>query len=161
MESWRKIEDYDYEVSDWGNVRRFGSAKNLKGWKNVHDRFQVALCKNGIEKNHTVHRLVATAFLENPENLNCVDHIDRNRQNDRLENLRWCSRSQNNSNRTNKNKTGFPGVHKKGQKYKAEIKINGKKTYLGLFETPEEAHEAYKKKKNEIAGVFSPFQESP
>jgi hypothetical protein len=157
MESWRKIDDCEYEVSDWGNVRRVGSARNLKACDDSIGRFSVCLCKNGIPKKYTVHRLVATAFLENPENLPQVDHIDRNPQNNRLENLRWCSRSQNCCNRITKNKNGFSGVYKEKQKYASYITINGKKTFIGTFHTPEQAHEAYKKKKNEVAGEFSPF----
>jgi hypothetical protein len=157
MESWRKIADYDYEVSDWGNVRRVGSAKNLKPGKSK-DRYIVNLCKEGTVKNCKIHRLVAIAFLENPDNLPEIDHIDRNSQNNKLENLRWCSRSQNCCNIILKNKTGFPGVIKTtSEKFMGQITINGKRTYLGSFDTPEEAYEAYKKKKNEIAGGFSPF----
>ena len=160
METWRKIADYDYEVSDWGNVRHVGSAKNLKAGLGAHGRFTVALFKNGIGKTYLIHCLVAKTFLENPENLPQVDHIDRNPQNNRLENLRWCSRSQNNSNRIHKNKNGFPGVAKpRTGKFRARMVINGKLTNLGSFDTPEEAYEAYKKKKNEIAGDFSPFKD--
>ena len=157
MESWRKIADYDYEVSDWGNVRRVGSAKNLKPGISK-GRCYINLFKNSIAKKGTVHRLVAIAFLENPDNLREVDHIDRNIQNNKLENLRWCSRTQNCNNVIRKKQqSGFSGVYICRQKYHARIVINGKKTHLGSFETPEEAHEAYKKKKNEIAGGFSPF----
>ncbi len=76
-----------------------------------------------------------------------IDHIDGNPSNNRLDNLRDVSHSINLQNRksaTRKNKTGFLGVVKRKNKYAAHITINGKQVYLGLFETAEFAHQAYK-----------------
>lgn len=50
---------------------------------------------NGVDTTKLVHRLVATHFIPNPNNYPCVDHIDGNKQNNRVENLRWCTRSMN------------------------------------------------------------------
>ena len=62
-----------------------------------------------------VHRLLAETFIPNPENKRCIDHIDRNRQNNNLSNLRWATHSENNNNRgeiktyiTKRSKTGIP-----------------------------------------------------
>lgn len=72
-----------------------------------------------------------------------IDHIDRVRANDRISNIRVASRSENGQNLTVKknNKSGFVGVnwHKGTSKWTAQIMINGKKIYLGVFNTPEEA----------------------
>lgn len=81
-----------------------------------------------------------------------VDHINRNRTDNRWANLRDVSRSVNMQNRVkaNKNSTsGFLGVSwsKTAKKFEACIKIDGKKKYLGLFEGAEEAHQAYLKAK--------------
>jgi hypothetical protein len=76
-----------------------------------------------------------------------IDHIDGNPSNNRLDNLRDVSHSINLQNRksaTRKNKTGFLGVVKRKNKYAAHITKNGKQVYLGLFETAEFAHQAYK-----------------
>jgi hypothetical protein len=76
-----------------------------------------------------------------------MDHIDGNTSNNRLKNLRDVSHSINLQNRksaTIKNKTGFLGVVKRGNKYAAHIHKNGKQIYLGLFTTAQEAHQAYK-----------------
>ena len=76
-----------------------------------------------------------------------VDHIDGNPSNNKIENLRDVSHSVNIQNRksaTTKNKTGFLGVVKRRKKYAAHIHKNGKQIYLGLFETAELAHQAYK-----------------
>ena len=72
------------------------------------------------------------------------DHINRDKLDNRLSNLRIVSKSSNLANRTCFNKIGFAGVYKNGKKFVALIKINGKLKYLGTFTTPEEAHEKFK-----------------
>ena len=76
-----------------------------------------------------------------------IDHIDGNPANNKLSNLRDVTHSVNLQNRksaTSKNKTGFLGVVKRKNKYAAHVTKNGKQVYLGLFETAELAHKAYK-----------------
>lgn len=76
-----------------------------------------------------------------------IDHIDGNPANNKLSNLRDVTHSANIQNRksaTAKNKTGFLGVVKRGNKFAAHVHRNGKQIYLGLFETAELAHKAYK-----------------
>jgi HNH endonuclease/AP2 domain len=74
-----------------------------------------------------------------------IDHIDGNKANNRWENLREATPSQNvaNSRRNRKNKSGFKGVHAQHGKWVASITVNGRCIYLGYFDTPEEAHAAY------------------
>lgn len=77
-----------------------------------------------------------------------IDHIDRNTSNDKIENLRPASKSENGQNRMackKNSKTQVFGVYydKSRQKYAAEIILNRKKTHLGRFDTAEEAHAAY------------------
>jgi hypothetical protein len=79
-----------------------------------------------------------------------IDHKDNNALNNRIENLRECTVSQNNSNRRfTGNKSGYKGVCKVEKNnsisYTASIKINNRNKHLGTFKTAEEAHEAYKK----------------
>jgi hypothetical protein len=89
---------------------------------------------------------------------NEIDHIDHNGSNNKIDNLREATRSQNNQNRIKAqtfNSTGMIGVsfHKSAKKYSAQIRVNNKNKYLGLFLTPEEAHAAYIAAKRE----FHPF----
>lgn len=99
-------------------------------------------------KMYKVHRLVWLWHYGTLPKM--IDHIDNDALNNRIENLRECTASQNNQNRKfNGNITNFRGVtiqnSKYGSYYKAQIRINKKQKHLGLFKTPEEAHEAYKK----------------
>lgn len=100
------------------------------------------------------HRLLAQSFLDNPDNKPIVDHIDRNKNNNSLENLRWVSRGENavNSKVRSDNKTGFKGVVKIGEnKYKAVCQNK----YLGVFDSPELAYDAYKTKAQEQFGIYA------
>lgn len=75
-----------------------------------------------------------------------VDHIDGNRSNNAITNLRDVDRLTNAQNRTKPqvdNKSGFLGVHKKREKWVADIKVNGKTKRVGTFESPEKAHAAF------------------
>ena len=85
-EIWKPIENYKgYEISNLGNVRHYD--KPLKPCGNVYK--QVSLCKNGVRKNYTIHRLVAQAFIPNPYNLECVNHKNENKFDNRAVNLEW------------------------------------------------------------------------
>tara|TARA_R110000772_G_scaffold149650_2_gene260362 strand:+ start:1210 stop:1674 length:465 start_codon:yes stop_codon:yes gene_type:complete len=90
-------------------------------------------------KLYKIHRIIAYTYLgldiNNPKTQ--VDHINRNRLDNQLSNLRIVS---NQENGFNKNVKGYT---KSGKKYKARIKINGKQIQLGTFETEAEAHNAY------------------
>jgi len=90
--------------------------------------------------------------------VNQIDHIDGDPSNNRWDNLRAATQSQNNSNmRTNKvNKSGFNGVsfYKRTGRYVAFIQKNRKTEYLGYFDTAEEAHEAYCARAKELHGEF-------
>jgi hypothetical protein len=90
-----------------------------------------------------------------------VDHINCDPQDDRIENLRETSASENNANAPMQcnNKSGYKGVswHKGSQKWESRIKHKGKKFCLGLYDCPKEAHEAYCKKATEIFGDYARF----
>ena len=102
MEIWKDISGYDgkYQVSNFGNVRSFSKWKNgelLRPGISKTGYYFVNLVRFGREKIdcHRVHRLVAKSFLENPNDLPEVNHIDGNKLNNRVENLEWCSRERN------------------------------------------------------------------
>jgi hypothetical protein len=86
-----------------------------------------------------------------------TDHRNRNRLDNRRENLRISTRSQNAANRRlpRTNTSGFRGVHRSGRGWAATITCAGKHYYLGTFDTPEEAATAYDKKALELFGEFA------
>ena len=95
-EIWKEVTDYNvlYQVSNMGYVRRNG--KILKSSPNHKGYLMVNLYLNGKRKNHKVHRLVATAFISNPENKPTVNHKDGNKQNNVIANVEWATYSENN-----------------------------------------------------------------
>ena len=102
IEIWKPVVGYEglYEVSDLGRVRslnyhRSGKVRVLK-YKTDKDGYKfVILCKDGKYKSFRVHRLVALAFIPNPDNLPCINHKDENKTNNCVENLEWCTRRYN------------------------------------------------------------------
>ena len=100
MQIWKDIEGYKghYQISNYGNVRSLKKdaflmkGAYLKGYKII------SLWKNGIGKMFRVHRLVAAAFIPNPENKPCIDHIDGDKSNNHADNLRWVTYLENNNN---------------------------------------------------------------
>ena len=102
MENWKVIYDFpNYEISNYGNVRN--NTKIVKAVPNKHGYNVVVLC-NGIRKSVNIHRLVAAAFIPNPENKPCVDHIDGDRANNHADNLRWVTVKENQNNPITKSK---------------------------------------------------------
>ena len=92
MVIWRKINDYEtYEVSDDGKVRNTKTEKMLKGCVNSSGYLMVCLTKDKISKQYPMHRLVALAFIPNPENKQYVRHHDSDNMNNIVSNLYWQS----------------------------------------------------------------------
>lgn len=88
-----------------------------------------------------------------------VDHIDQDKTNNKIENLRECTKPQNvvNSQVRRDNPLGFKGVtyHKATNKFAAQTSKGGKRLHIGLYETPEEAARAYNEKAKEIFGDYA------
>jgi len=125
----------------WSKCR--GKGKFLKQNPNSNGYLHVRLWKDGKKKMMRVHRLLGNAYIPNPENKPCIDHIDHNRQNNNIENLRWATRSENSRNKTVSGEVPFKGVSKQGKRFRAGVKVDGKTIYLGTYETAEKASEAY------------------
>lgn len=91
-EQWKNIEGFPYyQVSNFGRVKSLKNGKEriLKPKKHKTGYLHIALFKNGKHYWRLIHRLVAEAFLPNPNNLSDVNHKDENPQNSNLENLEW------------------------------------------------------------------------
>ena len=94
-ESWCPVKNYEnlYDVSDQGRVKSigYGDDRILRPGRNGRGYLKVGLYKNGERKCYDIHRIVAQAFIPNPQNLPEVNHKDENKTNNSVQNLEWCS----------------------------------------------------------------------
>jgi hypothetical protein len=137
-----------------GKVRvgQEAGALSLKGY--------IPICVNG--KRYYAHRIVWALFNGQIPSGMQIDHINCDPTDNRIENLRLATRSQNLRNAKNhsNNTTGFKGVtfYKRGKKYQAQIGTDQGLRFLGRFPTAELAHEAYVKASKEFHGEFGRFE---
>lgn len=104
-EIWKTIEEYpNYDVSTFGNIRNNKTNYIMKLQKNYSGYLRVSLMNSKIIHTCIVHRLVAKAFILNPENKPTVNHIDNNKSNNNIKNLEWATMTQQNNHKSSDNK---------------------------------------------------------
>ena len=160
MEEYKTIEGFiNYEVSNYGNVRNIKTKRVLKPNLEKGGYQYVNLYMNKIITLKKNHRLVAETFLDNPQDKKCVDHIDNNKLNNHLINLRYATISENNQNSTisSRNTSGHKGIsfHKGNNKWCARITIDGIQINLGYFENKEDAINIRISKANQLFGNYT------
>ena len=159
METFKIIEGFEnYSVSDHGNVKNNKTERIIKQ-HDEHGYKRINIKKNYKNNNHYVHALVANAFIQNIEGKRCVDHIDNNKYNNNISNLRWATHTENGRNQIIRktNKSGSKGVSydKTTKKWQSYISIDGVQIHLGKFTNIEDAKQARMIRANEAFGIFT------
>ena len=99
QELFKDIKGYEglYQISNLGDVKTIYKYRPSRNLKPVIRKgyYTVTLCKDGNIKIHSVHRLLAEAFIDNPDNLPVINHKDGNRLNNSINNLEWCTQKEN------------------------------------------------------------------
>lgn len=154
-EEYETIRDYpEYEVSNYGNVRH-AKTKNVQYSFLNSNGYYFVMIRN---RRKNVHRLVMEAFALNVFNKPCIDHIDGNKTNNCIYNLRYATYQENNFNTKirSDNTSGSKGVmwHKKRSKWVSVIYYNKKMIHIGYFELKDDAIHARQLKARELFGQF-------
>jgi hypothetical protein len=173
LEIWNDIPNYEglYQVSNLGRVKSLDKSwyqfnpqrggnvlmkrksKIIKPQPNGNGYLQAYLVKDKTKKKFYIHRLVKMTF--DKLSFLDIDHINGLRSDNRLENLRYCTRHENmtfdNVKRKNKRISSFIGVNFSGGKWRSVFNLNKKRYWLGEFDNEIDAHLAYKNKIKEIS----------
>ena len=147
MSDYITVKDYsDYEINSNGDIRNLKTGNNLLGCLTKRGYIVVSLSKDGKKKNFYKHRLIGLHFIGCEKY--SIDHIDGQKDNNDIDNLRWSTIQENASNLPKKlnSSSKYIGVSfvKKTLKWESSIKINGKSIHFSTSETEIEAHEKRK-----------------
>jgi hypothetical protein len=138
----KPIPNYEglYSATEDGNIYSHLQNKYLATCIDSNGYNIVSLYKNNEKKSYSIHRIVALTFISNPNNLNIIDHIDRNKTNNHRDNLRWITHSNNiiNTDTYKNNKLGHKHIYKKENAFRVDIRRTDIK-YYKYCKTIEEA----------------------
>jgi hypothetical protein len=156
---WRDIPGYEgiYQINESSTIKSLSrqskrgkyivtlKEKYLITHDNGNGYLVISLSKNSKVKTHKVHQLMAITFLDyNKQNKLVIDHIDNNSKNNSLYNLRVVLQNENCLSSNKQRKHSFQGIcQTKNSQWTASIRINGKRKFLGNYNTPEEAQTVY------------------
>jgi len=165
MNDIRELDDFPgYFVSDTGALMNSrGKVLKLRADKDGYLRTNLYKEVDGVKQVNTVrvHRLVAQTFIPNSENYPVVDHIDRDTTNNHVSNLRWATISENtlNSGMSNRNTSGFKCISfiKSRNKFQLCMIVNGKNTFIGYFDTVDDAAKRWNELAPEYYKEFQPI----
>ena len=153
MENWNDLFEYH---EDGCLIRKYSAGNQFKhvGWVNSSGYLQTEVSGKAFMVHRIIYEMHHGAIPQGFQ----IDHRDLNPLNNKIENLRLATQSQNNINtrRPSNNTTGYKGVlATPNGKFQARLGYKGRKLYLGLFNTAEEAHECVVAKTKELYGEFS------
>ena len=163
-DEWRSVSgNANYQVSNIGRVRNVLTEKILKPRIGGNCYLIVALYKDNTRANSYIHRLVAQEFIDNPDIKKYVDHIDHNKTDNTILNLRWVSNSENSMNRTKQANTSskYKGVcfRKRENKWVANIMLNGRRKHIGCFTNEKHAAGKYNEAAIDLFGEHALINE--
>ena len=149
----------NYEISQYGNIRREKDKKVIKPQIKHDGYLAVRISRSGEKKEYKIHRLVAIHFIPNINNCPIVDHINLNKFDNRVQNLRWCNETESAHNTSShKNSSSiYKGVSydKSKKKWHARIRKDGKDEHLGYYMNEIDAANVYNTKAKEYYGDFA------
>ena len=133
IDIWKSVIGYEgfYEVSNTGQVRRV-NGKILKPKKEKSGYIRYHLSKNGESKSILAHRIVAFAFIENPNNYKTINHKDEDKTNNNSSNLEWCDMSY-------QNKYGKGAVNRNKAKEKPVLQYSKSGEFIKRFDSVKKA----------------------
>lgn len=149
FEAYEMSEEHPHDVTHVASGRVKQWSRNRGGY------YYATFYKDGRDHGMGRARLIAHCFIPNPDNKPTIDHINRIRDDDRIENLRWATHAEQNQNQVYMHRTntsGVRGVHwnKQSEKWQALIQVDGTRLHLGYFDDLHDAEAAYRSKRREL-----------
>lgn len=154
---WKDIKGFEnlYQINEKGEVFSLKTRRLLKPQIGTHGYLVITLRRDGKNIGRQIHRMIAEAFIPNPENKPCIDHINAIRTDNRIDNLRWCTYKENNNNPIFKKRVSEKHIgmklSKESIRKRQETKLqNGKRINRSLNNGKSKEVIQYDKDMNEI-----------